>query len=365
VKRIELLGKRIVRAILRLVLSSKAREPQDLRPDEVRRILVVRQDNRIGNLILQIPLIRAIKKAFPQASITVVLGQRFAELYRHLPEIDHRIVFRHREFARKPWRWVSFVRFLRRGGWDVAFECGHPHVVSLNNASLTYLSRAPFRVGFRRQDADIFLNILQDAPGQVHYAAMLKALIAPWERTSSTYPMSLPLPEEHQDAWRRLWERAGLEEGAKVVLIWSGGRYDKRWSVDFLESIAADVSRTTEGAWIPVMGVGPGELELGSAFGDAPGLKVVQFDGPVEELWSFMDRCQAVISGDTGPMHLAVALGLPTFAMFKIDDVWEYGHDDGQWHRAVLVTGTEPISELQDFLKALVNSPCPRSTMFY
>ena len=96
-----------------------------------------------------------------------------------------------------------------------------------------------------------------------------------------------------------------------------------------------------------------------------PETKCIRFDGPIQELWSFLNRCSVVISGDTGPLHLAAALGVPTLALFRVDNIWEYGHDDGKFHRALLVADNDPMPDVIDFLKTLPEDLCLKSTMYY
>ncbi len=364
-KRIELFGKRLVRGGLRLVVPRRHRDPRDVHPADIRKILVVRQDNRLGNLVLQIPFLKALKHAFPAAEVSILIGETFAELYRELPEISDRILFPHKQLARHPWRWITLVKDMGRGGWDLALECGHPHVVSLNNASLAYLSKAPFRIGFRRGDADIFLNVLCEVAERSHYASALKSLVEYWSSEKQVFPMSLPLPEMYRDQWRRLWEKADLEPDAKVVLIWSGGRYSKRWQQDLPITIAERIAKDLGPPWTPVIGLGPGEGDLEKVFEEYPGIRTIRFDGPVQELWAFLDRCWVMISGDTGPLHLAAALGIPTYGIFQVDNVWEYGHHDDEFHSAVFMGDNDPIPDLMAFLTSLPETTCPRSTICY
>lgn len=347
------------------MLPSRQRDSQDVNPADIRKILVVRQDSRLGNLVLQIPFLKALKQTFPAAEVSVIIGETFAELYRELPEITDRILFPHKQLARHPWRWIKLVRDMRRGGWDLALECGHPHVVSLNNASLAYLSKAPFRIGFRRGDADIFLNVLFEAAERSHYAGVLKSLVGYWSSGERVYPMSLPLPKRYRDEWRRLWEKVDLDSEAKVALIWSGGRYSKRWQQDLPITIAERIAKNLGPPWTPVIGLGPGESDLEKVFEGYPGIRTIRFDGPVQELWAFLNRCWVMISGDTGPSHLAAALGIPTYGIFQVDNVWEYGHDDGEYHRAVFMGDKDPIPDLMAFLTALPETICPRSTICY
>jgi ADP-heptose:LPS heptosyltransferase len=365
VKWAEHFGKNLLRGTCQWLFSSTPRDPSELVPTDVKQILVVRQDNRIGNLILQIPFLKALHKTFPNAEITVLLGSTYAELYAYLPEVQHQIIYRHIHLARHPWQWLPFIQNLSKGNWDLAFECGHPHVVSLNNASLTYFSKAPFRIGFQRGDANIFLNVPLKAPNRCHYATTLKSLLVPWIETQESFPMTLALPEKHQDAYRRLWENAGLDEKSKVVLIWSGGRYDKRWQFDILTSMASLITQEFDALWTPVIGIGPGEYNIELTSSQIKDYKVIKFDGPIEELWSFINQCQAMISGDTGPMHLAVAMGIPTLALFRVDNVWEYGHDNGKYHRAIAIKKEEFSSTVLDYLKTLPEDTCPKSTIYY
>jgi ADP-heptose:LPS heptosyltransferase len=207
--------------------------------------------------------------------------------------------------------------------------------------------------------------VLRDSPGQVHYAKALTSLLTPWQPNNIAFEMALPLPKQHVNAYRRIWEQVGLTPNNRVILIWLGGRYDKRWQIDFWNLVITTITTEFGDSVVPVIGVGPGERELAADFQNTSGKKTAIFDGPIEEIWSFLDRCTAVISGDTGPMHLAVALGIPTLALFKVDNVCEYGHDDGKWHRAIFLNDENPTNRILEFLKAIPEGECPRSIVSY
>ena len=77
---------------------------EELRQASVSRILVVRQDDRIGNLLFVTPLLTGLKGRFPQAEIDVVSSARFPEILAHHPAVSRQILFDRRGFRKAPLR---------------------------------------------------------------------------------------------------------------------------------------------------------------------------------------------------------------------------------------------------------------------
>ena len=103
-KHIEKMGKRLGIWVLRLFFRREHLRREDFDRDRVGKILVVRQDHRIGNLVLITPLLSAIKAAFPEGHLSLLVGERFSELLSKSPDIDEQIVIREKNCCAHPIR---------------------------------------------------------------------------------------------------------------------------------------------------------------------------------------------------------------------------------------------------------------------
>ena len=93
-KRMERFCKHRIRNILKHFLKPIPVRPEEFKSGSLSRILMVRQDSRIGNLVLMTPLIRGLKVSFPSVELNVLISEGFEEIYAHNPFIDQIIVFR-------------------------------------------------------------------------------------------------------------------------------------------------------------------------------------------------------------------------------------------------------------------------------
>lgn len=91
-------------------------------PERVERILVIRQDNRIGNLILITPLLTLIKQKWPQGRLDVVVGGSFGSVIANHPDIHQIRIYDQLRFIRMPWRFFLFLRSLRKAKYDIVFD---------------------------------------------------------------------------------------------------------------------------------------------------------------------------------------------------------------------------------------------------
>src|SRR6187200_1032385 len=121
------LGKRTERSIKRAVFGlllgrrGAADEPVDLA--RVRRVLVVRANFRMGNLLLVTPAHAALRRALPQARIDVVAPKAYVDLLAHSPDVDGRIGV-DRRMLTAPWSLLRLVRRLRGERYDLALDGG-------------------------------------------------------------------------------------------------------------------------------------------------------------------------------------------------------------------------------------------------
>ena len=88
----------------------------------IKKIAVIRQDNRIGKLIFTIPLLIALKDDYPLAELDVVTGYKFGEILRRIKVINNIIPFNQKRAATNPFYYFSFRNRLRKAVYDLVID---------------------------------------------------------------------------------------------------------------------------------------------------------------------------------------------------------------------------------------------------
>jgi ADP-heptose:LPS heptosyltransferase len=287
-------------------------ESTPLRPAEVRSILVIRTDDRLGNLLLTTPLLGAIRRHFPEARVGVLCAARRAPAIEGTGLYDELWRFEKRDLFRRPWRFFSLLSSLRRARYQVAIDAGHFHAFSFTASALALVCGAPVRIGHRRGDAERVFTHLVERPPEGRYDAATKLdLLAP---LGVVDPECLPLRTSLGTA--RATEFAGLM-GDRALLINAGGRKgDHRVSGEILAEAGAALSTRLGLSAFVVFG--PGERELAERTTERGATLLPPTD--LEGLAAAMRAAKLVLTSDSGPLHLAVAVGAPTVAIFRKGD---------------------------------------------
>ena len=275
----------------------------------------------MGNLLLITPLLAGVRQAFDQARIDVLVSaESFPDIYTAQSFVDDVVLAPKKAMARNPLRTLAFSKFLREKKYDLIFDASHMHEFSLTNAWAARLTQAPWRVGYRRGDADLFLNVLLDAPQAVHeceiHLHLLRAILPGFEPRRET-PVFEPSPDERKHARVRAAE---LGMDSETIGIFVGARGRKKLAVEMFAELAELLH--AQGRSVALFG-GPAEhVELANIQTRARIVPVLE----VREFAALMQTCRVVVSADTGPMHLAVAVGVPTVELFVASDVLRYGY---------------------------------------
>ena len=352
VKRFERACSRTVRAALRLTLDKPRPAAGRLDPSTVRRVLIVRQDSRLGNLLLLTPLLKGIRNAFSSAETDILVSDAYGEILRHNPDLGRIYVLPKAMFLPDPslpWR---LVRNLRRNSYDLVFDASAMQAFSLSSAALAALSGAERKVGFDRGDAGLFLNCLVPPPDlPLHETRILFSLlrhVAPGAVEPAFTPQC-HLTEAEKDEGQRLWASWGL--GAHDVAVFVGARAEKRWPVeDFLEL----ARRILAAGRRCVFFAGPAEQALVERLRQPAGLFLAP-PLPLRRFAAVLAQARAVVTADTGPMHLAVSLGVPTVEIFQGSEPWRFGYAHLPGHHVIDAEGRRPgVDEVWESLQGLL-----------
>jgi len=338
-KRFERAGSAALRSLLRAALPRPTPVAGRLEPASVRRVLLVRQDSRLGNLILLTPLLKGIRGAFPQAKTDVLVSDAYGEILRSDPNVGRIFVLPKEMFWPDSTLPVRLLWTLRRNRYDVAFDASAMHAFSLSSAVITALSGAWRTVGFDRGDAKVFLNELVPPPAlPLHETliqlCLLRHLLAGRAEGAPAARPECHLTDPERAEGKALWDSWGL--GGDSVAIFVGARAEKRWPLENFLGLAGRIGAAGRRC---VLFGGPAEKALVEGLG-LPAGSFLAPSLPLRRFASALAQARAVVTADTGPMHLAVALGVPTVELFLgsatwSSEPWRYGYGHLPGHRVI------------------------------
>lgn len=290
--------------------------------------LLVRVPNWLGDCCLSLPALRDARRNFPGARLEVLARGPLGELYAAVPEVDG---------ALAAGRLADTVERLAAGEWDAALLLTN----SFRSALEPWLARIPERWGYACDGRGPLLTRSARVPGAVrgqsevyYYRAMLEgiglAVAGAPEATLS------PLP-----AWRaRAAELLG-DGGGPWVGLNPGASFGsaKRWLPERYAVVAQALARR-HGVRIAIVGSAAERLlaETIAAGLDAP-VRVLCGETSLGGLAGVLSRLALLLTNDSGPMHLAAALGVPVVAVFGPTD-WRETAPGGDGHALL----REPVS---------------------
>ncbi|MBU0509090.1 hypothetical protein KKH27_09680 [bacterium] len=311
--------------ISRLLLE--LRESDSARADSLRRILIIRQDRRLGNLVMIAPLLRALRGAYPDAHVVLVLAAEVADLFFPGPLADEVIPFRHRDFLRKPRTAARWLANYRRQRWDLVVESSHPWDASITGRLLTKIARAPIKLGFPLDKRRLVTAGFDHT--RISYAAtqlwLIRNLIP---AADASLHATLPVPSGFMDRVAHTRETLLGSASGPLVGVWpkSGDLPFKTIPPEWIRRIGQMIVHDYHGKVVLLAGIAEAALARDL---DLP---IHRLHGSVWDLATVLRCCDVLISPDCGPQHFAVALGVPTIAMFRGTSPVLFGHHDGVRH---------------------------------
>jgi lipopolysaccharide heptosyltransferase II len=305
--------------------------PRRPAPAEPRRVLLLRLE-RIGDLLMTLGALAAVRRRAPAAEIDLVVGGWNEALARLIPDVDRCETLDAPWLARGPagataGELVGRARGWRQRGYDLAIN----FEPDLRSNALLALSGAPRRVGFRSGGGGALLTHACDYDPRAHTAANARRLVGlalpPVEASPAPDGPDGPRLAVPEEARQRA---EAILSGARRPLVGvhaSGGRPVKQWEPGRFGEVAARLARL-HAATIVLTGT-EGDRPLVDAVkaGLPPKMSVMDLAGRLDivDLAAVLERLDLVVTGDTGPMHLAAAVGTPLVAIFGPSDPARWG----------------------------------------
>jgi len=288
------------------------------------RKIMVRATNWIGDGVMSLGALQALRGRFPSAEIVVVSKPWVSELYQNLASVNRQIIYNPEKEHRGPVGFWKLTQSLRKEGFDAAILLQN----AFHAAWMAWCARIPVRIGYARDGRGFLLTDAIVPPPPAVYGHQTKYYLQMLFRAGLIDDADRG-PEPHlvvQDAemeWaRRHLARNGLGGPRVLVGINPGAFFGpaKRW----LLSRYAQVADRLIGALHADVIIFGSKAERPLAEEIARGMKhtplILSGDTSLRQLIALLAQCRVVITNDSGPMHLAAALGLPVVAVFGSTD---------------------------------------------
>jgi ADP-heptose:LPS heptosyltransferase len=292
----------------------------DIRGEEIRKILLVRSLFRLGDSILATPAILLLRENFPTATIDFVGPRIASRLFQKLPIAHYYEIYR--TFPKVCWSYLALLRRLRRAKYDLALDVSGSSAAM--GSFIVGFSGARLRAGLRGK-WDRWFNIrIARATTLNKYTILPELISAMGLQSRPAFPKIVLSDGEIAAAGKRL--RSLVNHGAlPLVAVFVGGRMSrgKRWDKEkFLELILQLCAAGTQ----PVVFVGPEEREtLAFLQAELAHRAPVVFELAVKSFASLIANCHLFVGCDSGPLHLACALGVRAVAIFLNDNFDRWG----------------------------------------
>lgn len=301
--------------------------------------ILVRGVNWLGDAVMTTPALLRLREKFPQSHIAILTLEKIAALYQEHPAVNEIITISQDD---SPWQVGKKIKPL-------VFDLGIILPNSPRSALEIWFGNIPTRIGYHRPWRNWFLT--HTVPERPERVVMQKKLPAEIQRLiqNPITPQNVHSPLAHQvfeylhlmavigtnpavlsplikvgeNEVTDFRTRLGNFRGPLLGMI-PGAEYGpaKRWPVERFIAAALEVQRKTHCGWILFGGKGDQSItsEITAKLITGTGAPATIWDlagkTTLRELCAGLKQCQAVLTNDTGPMHLAAALGTPLVALF-------------------------------------------------
>jgi ADP-heptose:LPS heptosyltransferase len=274
---------------------------------------------QLGDVILGLPALDALRGRFPSARITALTGTPADQIAR-LAGLADRVVGVNRHALKDAPKHVAvrdIVRLalaLRRERFDAVVDFHAFYETGL----LARFSGAPLRVGPTRENRSLRFAYTVTAPPEDRSAHLVERYLAiataAGANARTREPRITPAPEDAAEAARRIDALVPAARAAPIVGLNPGAGYEaRRWPGDRFAALGRALA--SDGARVLVF-AGPEERGLGERIATEIGTRAAGAEGlTLGELAAVMRLCALVVSNDTGPAHIAAACGTPTLVL--------------------------------------------------
>lgn len=296
-------------------------------PKESLKNIFVITMKRAGDAVISIPAFRAIKESLPQSHLTAFANSYIQDILERIDAIDHLVIYeKGSPFLQK----ARAARRLRRKPFDLAVDLTCDY--TFEGALWAYLSGARYRVGYNtNQRGFLFNRPVKHDKKILHAVDEVLNIIKSIHLETQDKSLRISASKEAEAAIRQILRERGVKEGDLLIGIHPGGYYPtQRWLNERYAEIGDRVVEKYR-ARLALIG-GPAEEDLIHQIEkNMRNRPMIFLNLQVRNLLALIQSCRLLVCNNSGPLHMAVALGTKTVSMIgpTIPERWwpyEEGH---------------------------------------
>ena len=307
------------------------------RSEIIKSILLIRLDH-LGDVLLTTPAIKSLKQRFPHARVTMVVKEWSFEAIKHNPHIDRIVIFN--PFWTVPNQEGTkaegvagisqLVRQLRRERFDLAVDFKG----DFRNILIVYLSGAKRRISYPIRGGGFLLTDSVPYEAEIHQIDKNLNLLTPLGIHSEDSHMELHFTDEDMARIEQIFDHDKIDLKRRTIALHYGGASPyKRWD---MEKFITLVRRQTENNSTNILIFGGPYERNASQLREKPGKGIFTMpDMTICQMAAAFKRCDLLVCNDSGPMHIGLAVGTPTVAIFGPTFADRFGPKDLKGNRVI------------------------------
>jgi heptosyltransferase-2 len=287
--------------------------------NEIKRV-VVRGTNWVGDSVMTLPALRALRRVLPEAKITLVVRPGAKGIFADVGFVDEVLTYDRRSV----WSVIPQIKEWRRRQFDLAVLFQNAFEAAL----IPLLAGVPLRLGYATESRQALLTHPLPLPDwrssrhEVFYylylvTALEQMLFGTSAICESDPDASLTISDARKGEAEKLLHAYGVHEGEPVVILCPGSINSraKRWPAEAYASLG---DRLIESKRQVVLIGSPNEVDVSNAVTSRMQQRPIVLTGKtsVDQVTALLSLVDLVVTNDTGPAHIAAALGRPTLVIF-------------------------------------------------
>jgi len=291
--------------------------------------ILVRVPNWIGDAVMCLPALMDIRDCFAKAGITILARSTIAELLHEQCGINDVLVYEHQTDHRGIFGLLRLSQVIRKRAFDTAVLFQN----AFEAAVLASLSNIPTRIGYATDGRGWLLSQSVRLPSQpsLHQTRYYQQLVQTITKAPSKDRVpKLVVTATDQVTCEAKFPEVFLQSETLLIGINPGSIYGsaKRWLPERFAELGDQLVAQIRKEYPECSSVrclllgGKGEEALGMEIANRMGSQPIVLSGKtsIRELMGILRRCAVLVTNDTGPMHMAQALGVPVVAIFGSTD---------------------------------------------
>ncbi len=286
-------------------------------PENVRKILVIRLDG-IGDVLLSTPVYEALKKKYPSAKITILVGVHTKGVIEMNPYIDNVFVLRNTWFTAKNRikfsEILSMLRKIRKEKFDMGIDLRG----DIRNVLLMFFGKVKIRIGYGITGGGFLLNKMSHYEKNIHEVDKNLKLIEGLDCKVTNKRLQIYSSQADKENILNLLEGEHVSKDKILLAVHMETGYpSKSWKKERFVQLLQQINKRDYGK-IVLVGKGSDDIDFSYIYGRLK-FDYINMIGKLSigKLAVLLERCVVLISCDSGPVHVATAVGTPCIILFS------------------------------------------------